>query len=298
MRHLRCFVEVAHHGSITRAAEALNTVQPSISRSLRELEREIGRPLFERTGRGLVLTDAGEVLMRHVGVGMSQIAKGVRYAKEPHGAPAVSICVLPNVSRTIAPRALIRFKAAAPDTDVRVVQYPVVTVLDDLHEGAVDFLFGRLLSPERLKGISFEHLYSEPIIFVARPDHPLADRPEVTLNDIDAGLVIIPDPGVIIRSELDKFTIAHGLAEFSNKIETIALDLVRVVLEQTDAVACVPIGAVRPELAEHKLVRLNIPTDETMSPVGLSFASGRDLNPAAAALADIIREEARAPLKA
>ncbi|QDZ03323.1 LysR family transcriptional regulator [Nitratireductor mangrovi] len=292
MRHLRCFVEVARHGSITRAAQALNTVQPSLSRTLRELEDEIGGALFERTGRGLVLTSAGEILMRHVGVGLSQISKGIRQAQEPRGAQIVTMGVLPNVARTVAPRAIARFKANFPGTDVRVVFFPTSALIDHLQEGGVDFLFGRLFSPERLKGVSFEHLYSEPLVFVAHPDHPLAGRPEVTLGDIDAGLVLVPPPGTIIRSELDKFTVAHGLAEFSNKIESILFEFVRAYLARADATACIPLGAVRPELGDRRLVRLNIATDEMVSSVGLSFASGREINPAAAALASVIREEA------
>ena len=103
MRHLRCFVEVARTGSITRAAAVLNTVQPSLSRSLRELEDAIGQPLFERTGSGLVLTTTGETFLRHVGVGMAQISRGIRQAQGAIERQAVTVGVLPNVMRTIAP---------------------------------------------------------------------------------------------------------------------------------------------------------------------------------------------------
>jgi len=294
LRHLRCFIEIARHGSVTRAAEALNTVQPSVSRSLRELEHEIGRPLFERTSQGLVLTGAGEILMRHAGLGLSQIAKGLHYAQEPHGVQAVTISVLPNVARTLAPRAIARFKATAPGTDVRVFSHSAARSVDDLRDGTSDLLLGRLLAPERMRGLSFEPLYSEPLVFVARSGHPLAGLEAVTLEAIGAGLVAVPQADTIIRDELDRFTIAHGLATFANKIESISFEFVRAVLEQTDAVACVPIGAVRPELAVGQLVRLAIDTEAMTSAVGLSYAAGRELNPMADALAAMIRDEARA----
>lgn len=294
LRHLRCFVEIARHGSITRAAEALNTVQPSVSRSLRELEQEIGRPLFERTGRGLVPTGAGEILLRHAGVGLSQLAKGVHFARDSEGVQAVSLYVLPNVARTIAPRAIARFKAAAPETDVRLISSPANKAVDYLRDGSVDFLFGRLFAPERMRGLSFEQLFSEPLIFVARPGHSLTARDAVTLADIDAGLVLVPQAATIIRDEMDKFLIAHGLAAFANTVETISFEFVRAFLAGVEAVACVPLGAVRPELADGRLIRLAIDTDTMMSAVGLSFASGRELNPMAAALADFIRDECHA----
>lgn len=293
LRHLRCFIEIARHGSITRAAAALHTVQPSVSRSLRELEDAVGRPLFERTGQGLVLTGAGEILLRHAGVGLTQIATGVRYAQEPHAMRAVSLYVLPNVARTIAPRAIARFKAAAPETAVRVVSSPANKAVDYLREGTIDFLFGRLFAPDRMRGLSFEQLYSEPLIFVARPGHPLAAREAVTLEAIDAGLVLVPQEATIIRDEMDKFLIAHGLAAFANRVETISFELIRAVLADSEAVACVPVGAVRPELADGRLVRLGIDTEAMVSAVGLSFASGREINPMATALADLIRDEAK-----
>jgi LysR family pca operon transcriptional activator len=166
--------------------------------------------------------------------------------------------------------------------------------MESLHEGSIDFLFGRLFSPERMKGISFEHLFSEPLVFVAHPRHPLAGRETVDLQDIDAGMVIVPPPGTIIREELDKFTIAHGLPAFSNKIESITFEFIRAYLERGDAVACIPLGAVRPELASGSLVRLALPTDQMMSSVGLSFPSGREPGPATLSLAALIREEAAA----
>lgn len=294
LRHLRCFAEVARLGSITRAAETLNIVQPSLSRSLRELEETIGRSLFDRTGHGLVLTAAGEMLMRHVSVGLGQISKGIRQASEPEGGQVVAVGVLPNVARTIAPRAIARFKALAPETDVRVVYHPTAILMESLQEGTIDLLFGRLFSPDRMKGISFEHLFSEPLVFVAHPAHPLSSRSTVGLHDIDEGTVIVPPPGTIIRDELDKFTIAHGLAAFSRKIESITFEFIRAYLERGDAVACIPLGAVRPELVNGSLVQLTIDTNQMMSSVGISTLSGRELSAAAASLAALIREEASA----
>ncbi len=294
MRHLRCFLEVARQRSITKAAEALNTVQPALSRTLRELEDEIGQPLFERTGQGLVLTMAGETFMRYVGTGMSQIQMGLRQMRDHGGNQAVTMGMLPNVVRTLVPRAVARFKDSAPHIDVRLVTSGAPDMIARLRQGEIDFLIGRLLSLEDIKGISFEPLYAESLTFVVRPDHPLAGRKQVTLQDIDAHLVLAPFPNTIIRKELDKFCVGHGLAEFSNKIETISFEFIRAYLVGHDAVACVPLGAVRQELAGGRLARLDIHGDELVGSVGLTFIAGREINPAAAQLAEIIREEAAA----
>ena len=237
MRHLRCFIEVARRGSITRAAEELNTVQPSLSRTLRELEEEIGQPLFERTGQGLVLTTASETFMRHVGVGMAQIARGVHQVRGQGDAGAVTIGMLPNVTRTLMPRAVARFKASAPETDVRTINSTVPDLIERLRSGEIDFVIGRLPSLENMKGVSFEHLYSESLIFVTRPGHALAGQPAVTLTDLNRHAMLIPQAGTIIRNELDRFAMARGITEFANKIESVSFEFTRAYLAANDAIA-------------------------------------------------------------
>lgn len=294
LRHIRCFLSVAEHGSVTKAAAALNTVQPALSRTLRELEAELGQPLFERTAKGLVPTQAGETLRRHALTGMSQIERGIQLAGGYEQQHTVSVGMLPNVARTLVPAAVSRFKEIAPDIDVRLYWANVAEIVDRLRQGDIDCMVGRLPSLEHMAGVSFEHLYSEALVFVARRGHPLADVPNLTLNDIDRELVIVPQPNTIIRRELSKFTIGRGMAEFSNKIETVSFEFTRAFLSAQDAVACMPLGAIRQELANGQFVILDIHGEELIGSVGLSYMTGRDLSPAAAQLVEILREEARA----
>lgn len=294
MRHIRCFLEVAEHGSVTRAAAALNTVQPALSRTLRELEERLGQSLFERTAQGLVLTPAGEAFQRHAASGLSQIERGIKQAGGFATRTVVNVGMLPNVARTLIPRAVTRFKEFSPGVDVRLQWATSPFLADQLRNGEIDFLVGRLLPIELMTGLNFEQLYSESLIFVARKDHVLAGEKNLTLTDINRQMVVVPLPNTIIRRELDKFTIARGLAEFTNKVETVAFDFAREMLFSNDAVACLPIGAIRQELADGSLVDLGIRGEELVGSVGLSFVTGRELSPAASALADILREKAQA----
>ena len=294
MRHLRAFLALSDHGSVTRAATALNTVQPSVSRTLRELEDELSQSLFERTAHGMIMTRAGEMLHRYAVAGMAQIERGVQQVRNLDHKASVAIGILPNVARTLVPSALLRFKQQAPDIDVRAYSAPIPGQVIGLQRGELDFLVGRLIAIEQMTGISFEQLYSEPLIFVVRAEHQLLAREHATLAAIDEHIVVVPYPETIIRKELDRFAFARGITEFSKKIETISFELARALLLSSDAVACLPIGAVKRELAEGTLVRLDISGDELIGSVGLSFLTGRELSPAAAQLADAIRQEAKA----
>src|ERR1700750_82307 len=83
LRHLRYFVAAAEAGSLKLAAEEkLHTTQPSLSRQIRDLEHEVGAPLFLRSSRGVELTVAGRVFLDHARVMLSQAETAVRSARQ------------------------------------------------------------------------------------------------------------------------------------------------------------------------------------------------------------------------
>lgn len=293
MRHLRCFAEVARQKSITRAAEALNTVQPAVSRTIRELEQEIGQPLFERTNQGVALTRSGEMLFRHVEGGLLQISEGVRQVQDSLTQNKVVFCALPNTVRTLAPRVVAAFKKTNPDVTVVVETRFYIDVLDHLRGGVVEFVVGRLLSPQHLQGLRFEQLYAEPIVFVVRRGHPLAGLPKVEIIDIDAFEVLLPMEDTILRFELDKFLIRNGVTRFSNRVETLSFEFCRTYLASNDAICCLPRGIVDRELASGELVQLNTSQDGLDGSVGITFAAGRALSEPAAELVQTFRDICR-----
>ncbi len=294
MRHLRCFQALARYNSVSAAAEHMNSSQPALSRALAELEVLIGKPLFLRTGRGLSITEAGESLRRHVEAALAQLEAGTRRAAGLSPVPVVSVGMLPNVARTLAVTAASTFKAVAPHADLRLYWAGVPELVARLHRSEIDFLLGRLLALDYMPGVHFEHLYFEPLVFVVARDHPFAKAPgEVKLENIQSELVLVPIPDTIIRRELDKFTAARGLSAFPNKIETVSFEFVRSFLAGNRAVACLPLGAVRQEIADGRLVRLGLTGEELMGSVGITHASDRNLSPEAQMLAEHVRTAAQ-----
>lgn len=293
MRHLRCFQAVAHLGSVTRAAEALGTVQPSVSRSIRELEQEIGTQLFVRSGSGLVLNDAGRTLLGYVASGMDQIERGVEALRGQIANQGVTVYVLPNVARTIMPGAMRRFKSLYPDIDVTLAATLGGAGSRKLAEGRIDFGFGRLLSTIYMKDMNFEHLYSEPLEFFARAGHPLEGCSDLSLLDINRYEVVLPVPGTIIRDEIDRFLISRGMNRFTNLIETISFEFSRAYIMSTDAVVCSPVGAMQRELDEGAVVRLEIGQDEMVGAVGIISPASKPLSASAELLVQMIRDEVR-----
>ena len=293
MRHIRCFLAVAKAGSITAATTTMNTSQPALSRSLAEVEDIIGQPLFTRTGRGLVLTDAGQTLYRHLDTAVAQIETGTLAASGAAPQPRVSVGMLPNVARTLAVDAAASFKADHPGVDLNLHWAGVPELISRLHRKEIDFILGRLLSLEHMDGVSFEHLFTEPIIFVASADHPLASDPAtVELADILTEMIIVPMSNTIIRREMDKFLTARGIDTFPNKIETVSFEFTRSYLKKYGGIACIPLGAVRSELEDKTLIRLGLQGQELVSSVGITYAAGHPLSADAQRLADHVRKAA------
>lgn len=168
MRHLRCFLAVARAGSVTRAAEDLGTVQPSVSRSIRELEEEVGAPLFDRTRAGLQLNAAGQVLHAHVSNGLTQVDRGLDALESRLLNRRLVVLAMPNAVRGIMPRAVRRFKQASPDVELEIETVTGSSFAERMARGDVDFAIGRLNDVGKMEGLNYEPLYDEPLVFVAR----------------------------------------------------------------------------------------------------------------------------------
>ncbi|WP_157015561.1 LysR substrate-binding domain-containing protein [Mesorhizobium xinjiangense] len=293
-RHIRTFLEVARQRSVSRAAERLHTAQPAVSRSLRELETEIGRPLFERTSGGLILTKAGARLYHFADMGIAHLSTGIAEASGEGQAEVVTLGALPNITRRVLPEIILEFKRIHPEVVVRLLTGTNIDLLGKLRTGEVDFVIGRLADPDTMTGLSFEHLLYEILAFAARPGHPLAGLDKVTVVDINRYPVIIPQPETVIRAELDKFMIAQGLPRFDDTVETTSFEFAKPFLLHSDAIVALPLGAMEPELSEGILIQLAAPTEALRGPVGLSFFPGRQLSPPASFLLTILRERIQA----
>lgn len=293
LRHLRAFVELARHRSFTRAAEALNTVQPAVSRTIAHLEQIIGKPLVERRGKGLALTSAGESLMFFAESALAQIAEGVQQAAGRGTAQTIGLGILPNVTRELMPGAVLRFKRAHPNVTVRIMTARADELLRLLRAGDIDMLVGRLLRPEQVKGLSFDHLYDEPLVFATRAGHPLTRRRRMALDELERFGLVLPLSGTIIRDEINRFLMARGHPAFANVVETTSFEFARPYVLGGDAIVVFPRGAMRAELNEGVLVRLPLGDEELSGPVGITYVPGRPLTPMSRRLVEALRQELR-----
>ena len=124
LKQLETFVQVAELGSFTRASNALGVAQPALSRQVRLLEVELRQALFERTGRGVVLTEAGKRLLAHGRVILAQVERALQDLEDQRGAASgrLVIGLPPSVSRQLTGPLVAAFRERFPKASLSVVE--------------------------------------------------------------------------------------------------------------------------------------------------------------------------------
>lgn len=179
---IRAFLAVVDAGSLTRAAERLATSQPTLSRQIAALEQQTGAVLFERTARGLSLTDAGEALVepaRRMQVAAQALSLAVA-GRTQQLAGTVRLTASEVMSAHVLPPVLARLRAAHPEIEIELVASNRV---DNLLAREADIAI-RMVRPEQGSLIS-RHVADYPIGFYAHARY-LAGRPPVTPQTLAA----------------------------------------------------------------------------------------------------------------
>ncbi|ADZ71136.1 pca operon transcription factor PcaQ [Polymorphum gilvum] len=281
-RHIQCFLEVARRRSLVKAANALAVTQPAVSKTLRELEDILEVRLFERSRKGVVLTQFGEVLLHYAGASLAALKQGLDSVAQARmsGESYLNVGVLPSVAARIVPVAVERFQAESVETTLTLITGPNTFLLSRLRVGELDLVVGRLADPEQMAGLSFTHLYSERVAFVVRRGHPLLKEPNLDLRRIAEFPVLYPTREAIIRPYVERLLIAQGVTRLPKRVETISNTFGRSYTLDTDAVWIISSGVVSRDVAAGDLVELPLETSETTGPVGLTTRADAAPTPA------------------
>ncbi|MGD1880317.1 MAG: pca operon transcription factor PcaQ [Kiloniellaceae bacterium] len=277
IRHLTCFLEVANRRSFGAAAQALAITQPAVSKAIAELEAILGATLFERSRRGVFLTGYGEAFQRYAGASLTALRQGVDSVSQAQarGGHTLAVGALPTTAAHIMPQAVQRARAEGLGATLRLITGPNELLLEELRQGDLDLVVGRLAQPRQMQALAFEYLYSEEIVFVVRPGHPLLDSSSSRAGTVELGrivpyTVILPTLRSIIRPEVDRLLVSQGVARLPDIIESVTPDFSRRYTRMTDAVWIISYGVVAGDLDEGTLVRLAVNAPPAQGPVGLT----------------------------
>jgi DNA-binding transcriptional LysR family regulator len=192
LRQLRYFVAVAEQGSLTRAAARLHIAQQSLSQQIRTLEAQLGVTLFERSSRGVELTDVGAVLLREAPPVLARpepAAEAVRRAARGEQGE-LRVGFLSTVANYFMPPVVRAFRERHPGVTLHTEDLTIAALVAGLRDGTLDAGLSR---PPLVDDLATEIVLREPVAAVLPEGHPLADRAELTLADLaDEPWVLTP----------------------------------------------------------------------------------------------------------
>lgn len=186
LRHLRYFIAVAEEQNVTRAAARLHVSQPPLTRQIRDLEAELGVGLFERTGKSIKLTEAGQVFLAEARAALGRVDDAVKtvQAAAAKGQNELHIGYAPTPTTEVLPAVLRAFQKAAPRVRIFLHDHSSPEMLAGLRERRLHAALMMQPSRQAARGISFAALRTLPILVAVPPDHPIARRRAVALKDI------------------------------------------------------------------------------------------------------------------
>ena len=208
-RQLRIFLEVARTSSVTRAAEALHLTPPAVSMQLKEIEAQVGLALFDRSGRTLTLSTAGEYFVVHARRMLAALrdaenAMG-RFKRLEHGTLTVGMV---STAKYFVPRLLALFRDEHPGIDVRlVVTANREALLARMDSSEVELsVMGR---PPRELAARSEPFAAHPLVFVCPPGHPLLRIGHPPVAALAPYPFIVREQGSGTRHAMEQFFAEH-----------------------------------------------------------------------------------------
>ncbi|GIX22775.1 MULTISPECIES: pca operon transcription factor PcaQ [Caldimonas] len=292
LRHLHCFLAVARLGHLGRAAQALSISQPAVTKTLADLEALLGLRLFERGRRGARLTPAGQGFLRHASQVMAALDQALDSVAPGQAPTVLRLGALPTVAHAIVAAGL-RSLGLPAGTTVHIETGANRELLARLQQGTLDAVVGRLSEPEWLQGLTFEHLYAEPLIIAVRPDHPLRHKRRLSAAQLADYDWILPVADTIIRHNADSWLQSQAVVPRGMVFETLSVSLGRELAASSDALWFTPSGAIEADLERGVLARLPLALTGTEEPVGWLMRSESAPSPALQAVRAALREQAK-----
>lgn len=209
LNQLEYFIQVAEHGSFSKAALVLDVAQPALSRQVRALETELHETLFLRNGRGVELTEAGRRLLEH-GQGILHLVTQARedlsaHRNEPVG--QIVVAMPPTQARMLTRPLIEGFARDCPRARLVIVEGFSTHITEWLMSGRADL--GLVYNPEPLPSLEILPLREEALVLLSPAD--AAPRAALTLSQISRYPLIMPQRGHVFRKRMEEAAAMAGV---------------------------------------------------------------------------------------
>ena len=286
------FLEVAKLQSFSLAAEKIFRTQPAISAQVRLLEQACGEKLFDRSGKKVLLTPAGEILRRYAQQMLDLQRVALQAVAELNRTPRGKLYIGANEATClyVLPKTFARFKQLYPLVQISIYRNFSHKIVQKVHEGAVDL--GIVTLPQTAENMEVIPVFRDEVQAVVPKDHPLGKKRSVTVEEMSLYPLILPKTGhtrvmldKLLRPYRDRVQISMELASVETIKKFVGAGLGISVLSRTYAQAEVAAGLL-------KLIPLE--GQRLYRELGLIYRRDRHHSRPAKVFIDMVRESTKA----
>ncbi len=291
LRQLRVFTTAAQHLSFTRAAEELYLTQPAVSMQIKQLENNVGLPLFEQLGKKIHLTPAGEELFRYARNILQQLDEMEQVMERLKGGQTGQLDIsVATTANYFATRLLAKFNRCYSDITIKLDVTNRGGLLRHLEQNEKDLvIMGR--PPEQMEVVA-EPFMDNPLVIIAAPDHPLADGERIPLAKLQGETFVVREQESGTRNAMERFFSSRGIT-LNTGMEMTSNEAIKQAVEAGLGLGIVSVHTVSRELQAGHLITLSVEGFPILRQWYVVHRQGKRLSPAAQTFRKFILQEAK-----
>ncbi|MDA8129465.1 MAG: LysR family transcriptional regulator [Betaproteobacteria bacterium] len=289
-RQLRLLEAVARHSSFTRASEELHLTQPAVSTQIKQLEEEVGMPLFEQMGKKIFLTEVGKEVYAFSRAIAQQFRDIESVLDDMKGVKRGTLSLtVTSTGKYFAPYLLAAFLKRYPGTQVHLEVTNREEVVQQLQDNAPDMaIMGT--PPENIE-LQSQAFMQNPLVIIAPPDHPLVGVSRVSLSRLVEENFILRERGSGTRNAVERFFQQHGV-KFNASMEMSRNEAIKHAVMAGLGLGIVSLHTLEFELALGRVAILSVEGFPIMKEWYMVHRSGKRMSPIAQAFHEFVLNEA------
>jgi LysR family transcriptional regulator, regulator for genes of the gallate degradation pathway len=278
MAQVRALIALADAGSYSAASAMTGLSQPSLHRAIQDLTYATKRPLVERRGRGVMLTDAGRRTVRAFRLARAELEAGLAELERLKGRETgrIAIGAMPLSRARILPDAVTAFHARFPDVAITIAEGSWAELVEPLRDGELDLMVGAIRSGPEGNDLEQRPLFDDAPVILGRYDHPLARRaaPPPDLSEIASYPWTVPAPGTPLRIQWEAMFRDAGIPVPRVPVECGSVMMIRQILVGSDFLTLLSPDQVAVELEAKWLTRIADAPSGLVRTIGVTTRAG------------------------
>lgn len=289
LSHSRSLIAIGELGSFSKAAERLNLSPPAVFAHIQQLETELGEKLYERSGRKLVLTPAGRLMIEYCRSLLRVHDEAITAVRELSGVHRGSLYLGcgPHISVAIVPHLLRAYLARHPNVELRLITGNDHMLFEDLYAGRVDLILMNL--PVEGDDLVQDPLWRYEMVFIVPPGDPLGASDTASVADLQERPFILYQRAVVIESAIRQFCVAAG---FEPKVvmQNDQADSIKELVKLGLGISLLPLWSVSDDIRRGTLKLVRLSNRQLFSVTGLIYRKTPHLPKAVQSLIEVSHE--------